>query len=187
MTLPLTITTPRLLLRPLRREDGPALLPLISNWNVARWLGVVPWPYRPDDMTEFIDKIALPRQGGSKPIFAILLDGSPIGLAECCGQPLTEATLSNASDLGYWLGEPYWAQGYATEAISALIGRVFAQPEAGVIRSAVFEGNAASLNLQQRLGFEIVGNATTHCRPQGRELSLICTRLTRTRYAALGR
>jgi RimJ/RimL family protein N-acetyltransferase len=138
-------------------------------------------------MTEFLDNIALPRQGGPKPILAILRDGSPIGLAECCGQPVTEVPLRNASDLGYWLGEPYWAQGYATEAISALIDRVFAQPEAGVIRSAVFEGNTSSLNLQQKLGFEIIGNATMHCRPQGREVSLICTRLTRTRYATLGR
>ena len=76
------ITTARLVLRPVRREDGPALFALISNWNVAQWLGTVPWPYGAQDMTEFLETIALPRTGGPKPIFAIVREGRPIGLAE---------------------------------------------------------------------------------------------------------
>lgn len=184
MRQPRTITTARLVLRPLRREDGPALFALINNWNVARWLTRVPWPYRPEDMTEFIEAIALPRSDGPKPTFAILLDGQPIGAVECTGQASIEEPQGDGSDLGYWIGEPYWGQGYATEVVSALVDRVFASPEAAVIRSAFFEGNAASWRVQEKLGFEIVNRVMAFCRPHGRELPLICTRLTRQSYEA---
>jgi RimJ/RimL family protein N-acetyltransferase len=144
-----TIATARLVLRPVRREDGPALFALISNWNVARWLTRVPWPYRPEDMTEFIETIALPRSEGPKPTLAILLEGQPIGAVECTGQATIEEPQTEGSDLGYWIGEPYWGQGYASEVVSALVARVFAVPTAIVIRSAFYVGNAASWRVQK--------------------------------------
>jgi Acetyltransferase (GNAT) domain len=85
-----TITTALLVLRPVRREDGPTLLTLIDNWNVAQWLGTVPWPYAARDMDEFLETIALPRAGGPKPIYAIVREGQPIGLIECGGIPAGE-------------------------------------------------------------------------------------------------
>ena len=179
-----TITTARLSLRALRPEDGPRLFCLIDNWNVARWLGAVPWPYRAQDMVDFIDKVALPRQDGPKPIFAIVLEESPIGVIECRGHSDPAAPLSNAADLGYWLGEPYWGKGYMTEAAAALVHRAFAAPDAAVIRSGLFVGNAASLSVQQKLGFEVAGTIMAYNRPHGRELPHICTRLTRARYEA---
>ena len=184
MSSPHTITTARLVLRPVQREDGPALFALINNWNVARWLTRVPWPYRPEDMTEFIETIALPRSDGPKPTFVILLDGQPIGAVECTGQPTIEEPQSDGSDLGYWLGEPYWGQGYATEVVSALVAHVFTTPAVAVIRSAFFQGNAASWRVQEKLGFEIVNEVMAFCRPRGSKLRLICTRLTRPRYEA---
>jgi RimJ/RimL family protein N-acetyltransferase len=187
MTVADSVVTARLLLRPLQREDGAQLLRLIDNWNVARWLGAVPWPYRAEDMIEFIEKIALPRRNGPKPVFAIVLAGLPIGVIECCAHSDVAAPLSNAADLGYWLGEPYWGEGYMSEAVAAVVERAFAAPDAALIRSGVFEGNTASLSVQQKLGFEVVGTIMAHCRPQGRAVPHICTRLTRARYEAVKR
>jgi RimJ/RimL family protein N-acetyltransferase len=184
MSEPNTIATARLVLRPLRREDGPALFTLINNWNVARWLTRVPWPYRPEDMREFIETVALPSSEGPKPTLAILLDGQPIGAIECTGQATIEEPQTDGSDLGYWIGEPYWGRGYTTEVVSALVDRVFAAPAVAVIRSAFYAGNAASWRVQEKLGFEIVNEVISFCRPQGRELPLICTRLTRAGYEA---
>jgi RimJ/RimL family protein N-acetyltransferase len=175
-----TITTARLILRPVQRDDGPVLLPLIANWNVAQWLGTVPWPYSASDMGEFLETVALPRADGPKPIFAMLCEGQPIGLVECIGQPAT--AIGRGTDLGYWIGEPYWGKGYASEAVAALVGRAFADPAADLIRSGVFEGNAASLRVQQKAGFEVVGEAMTNCRPRGCKVRLIRTRLIRARH-----
>jgi RimJ/RimL family protein N-acetyltransferase len=38
--------TDRLLLRALARADLPRLAELIGDWEVARWLVAVPYPYR---------------------------------------------------------------------------------------------------------------------------------------------
>ncbi len=187
MSTPQAITTARLVLRPVQKEDGAALYPLINNWDVARWLSRVPWPYRPQDMEEFIETVALPRSEGPKPSLAILLAGQPIGVVECTGQVAIEEPQNEGSDLGYWIGEPYWGQGYATEVVAALVDRVFADPAAAVIRSAFFEGNAASWRVQEKLGFEIVNEVMAFCRPRNSQLRLICTRLTRPRYEAARR
>lgn len=179
------IRTPRLLLRPLERSDGDALLPLIQNWNVARWLAVVPWPYEAADMAHFIDEIAGPRRIGPDPIFTVLLGGSPIGTAECRREVAgSETPGQGPSQLGYWLGEPYWGRGYGTEAASALVARAFEDLRVDAIRSGVFEGNDASLAVQRKLGFEVVDTVTAMCRPQKRELPLIRTRVTRARHLA---
>jgi RimJ/RimL family protein N-acetyltransferase len=178
------IRTERLLLRPIERGDGEGLLPLIRNWNVARWLGVVPWPYEKADMVHFIEEIAALHAATPYPVHVILLGNAPIGTALCRGEQCVDGPIGAASDLGYWLGEPYWGHGYATEAIGALIGRVFSNPEITVIRSGVFEGNEASLNVQRKLGFEVLGTTMAMCRPQARELRHICTRVTRSRFLA---
>jgi RimJ/RimL family protein N-acetyltransferase len=175
-----TIITSRLVLRPVRREDGPLLLALISNWNVAQWLSTVPWPYGAEDMTEFLETIALPRTDGPKPIFAMEREGQPIGVIECIAQP--ESNVSPGTDLGYWIGEPHWGNGYATEAAAALVEHAFAQPAADMIRSGVFEGNVASLHVQQKLGFEVVGEVMANCRPRGQQVRLIRTLLTRAQF-----
>ena len=39
-----TITTDRLILRPLAAEDAQPIASLVGNWNVARWLAQVPFP-----------------------------------------------------------------------------------------------------------------------------------------------
>jgi RimJ/RimL family protein N-acetyltransferase len=178
------IKTARLLLRPIERGDVDGLLPLIQNWSVVRWLAVVPWPYTRMDMVRFIEDIALPNAARGHPIYTIVLDYTPIGTAACRGERSASARQRDISDLGYWLGEPYWGRGYATEAIAGLIGRVFEDPEVDLIRSGVFEGNDASLNVQRKLGFEVLETVKVMCRAQGRELPHVCTRLTRSAFLA---
>ena len=177
------LETRRLLLRPAMPGDAAALFPLIDNWDVARWLGVVPWPYTMADMEAFLGDVAAPRAQSAFPVFAICLDGAPIGCAEwrSRAEPFREA-LHHMTELGYWLGQPYWRRGIATEAVSALISYAFGASDAPSIISGVFEGNAASLRVQEKLGFEVAGTVMRACRPQGKELPLVCTRLARERF-----
>ncbi|MGE0767639.1 MAG: GNAT family N-acetyltransferase [Hyphomicrobiaceae bacterium] len=179
----LMLESRRLQLRPVSGDDAAHLFPLINNWAVARWLGVVPWPYTMADMEHFLGVIAAPRVSTPSPVFAICLGGIPIGCAEWRGRaPASPELLHHTTELGYWLGEPYWGQGYATEAVARLITYAFETCAASSMLSGVFEGNARSLRLQQRLGFDIVDKAMTMCRPQGKELPLIRTRLARERF-----
>ncbi|MEZ5924577.1 MAG: GNAT family N-acetyltransferase [Hyphomicrobiaceae bacterium] len=178
-----TITTPRLLLRPVQPDDGPTLYALINNWAVIRWLSVVPWPYTPDDMSWFITNIAGPRAATDDPIFALLLDGTTlIGVAECMGGADAGSSEVEVHDLGFWLGEPYWGKGYMSEAVSALITRAFERPETEVIRSGAFEGNDRSLAVHEKLGFVRTGLRPSHCRARATDIPLATLRLTRERF-----
>jgi RimJ/RimL family protein N-acetyltransferase len=74
-----------------------------------------------------------------------------------------------------------------SEAAAALVDRTFADPAAGLIRSGLFEGNAASLRVQEKLGFEVIGEVMANCRPRGRKVRLIRTLLTRARFEGRAR
>ena len=61
-----TITTPRLILRPLELSDADAVQDIFPQWEIVRYLAnKVPWPYPADGALAFIRDIALPsiRQG----------------------------------------------------------------------------------------------------------------------------
>jgi RimJ/RimL family protein N-acetyltransferase len=173
------------MLRPVALSDADALFPLINNWAVAQWLGVVPWPYAVADMEYFLGTIAAPRGSSRFPVFAICHEGMPIGVAEYSRVAASGEALHHVTQLGYWLGQPYWGRGYATEAISALITHAFNASNAPSISSGVFDGNVASLRVQEKLGFEAGGTVMAMCRPHGKQLPLIRTQLAREHFRPL--
>ena len=48
------IKTARLTLRPPHPSDAAAVVPAIGNFNAARWLGSLPYPYHLSDAQSFI-------------------------------------------------------------------------------------------------------------------------------------
>ncbi|WP_299961751.1 GNAT family N-acetyltransferase [uncultured Roseobacter sp.] len=130
-----SIHTDRLELRPFRDADADAVTALIGNPEVARWLTRVPHPYTAEDARQFFARDTEEAQ-----VYAITLSDMAIG------------GCSIEDELGYWLGMPYWGQGYATEATHALLVRHF---EAGVpdLKSGYVLGNFGSKRVLEKLGF----------------------------------
>ena len=64
----------------------------------------------------------------------------------------------NVGEVSYWLGRQYWGLGFAVEAVGKL--GIFAFTELGLdaLVAHCFAGNARSLALLQKLGFEAVGS-----------------------------
>ena len=133
MTMPATIVTGRLELRPLERADAGAISALMT-FPVARFLTSVPWPYHPEDAHAFLAAVA-GRQGQ----YAVTHEGRLIG------------TLGGTTELGYWLGEAYWGRGYATEAAAAYRDAWFATGAAR-LRSAHATANGASARVLEKTG-----------------------------------
>jgi RimJ/RimL family protein N-acetyltransferase len=71
-----------------------------------------------------------------------------------------------------------------TEAVEGLIGRLFAGGYR-FVASGVIEGNAASLRVQEKLGFRIVNERFIEARPHGRLMPHVDTVLGRKRWALL--
>jgi RimJ/RimL family protein N-acetyltransferase len=92
---------------------------------------------------------AVNRQDGET-VFAITLDGALIG---CCGIDLRP----DGPELGYWLGVPFWGNGYATEAARAVIDCAFCELGHQALRSGARVSNPASRRVLEKCGFQWTG------------------------------
>src|SRR5580704_7709902 len=117
------ITTGRLVIRPPDDGDRHDIVAEVNDFDVARMLAKVPYPYRLGDAEAFLRSI---KGNGERSLaLSITLAGRVIG-----GIGLTD--IGTKSEFGYWLGRSHWGKGYATEAGKALLARVFAAYDIGV-------------------------------------------------------
>jgi len=153
------IETDRLVLRQTKGRDAPAFSSLVSDFDIARMTGSIAYPY-PILSAEF--KImtfhAAKRRGLAHP-YAITLKGDDalIGVTD-----LFKRGVETLWEIGYWIGRPYWGQGFMTEACSALLAEadMTLGPENRV--AGVFTDNPGSARVLEKLGFERVGEPEAH-------------------------
>lgn len=139
--LPTTIRTQRLVLVTPTLAHAPAIAALANNANVHKWMARLPFPYGLSDAEFFINEI-VPEAAS----YAILRDGILIGIV---GLHFADGQVP---ELGYWLGEPHWGHGYATEAAQALVAAAHAAG-ARALRSRALSDNHASRNVLGKAGF----------------------------------
>ena len=111
------VATARLILRLPSPEDAEPLVALANNPAVSSMLSSMPHPYRQEDAMAFL----LKAQSPGRRVWAVTRasDGAFLG---CAGYSPFEDIL----EIGYWIGEPHWGQGYATEAAHAVVDQAFA-------------------------------------------------------------
>lgn len=144
------IRSERLFLRPAWPEDWAELHALIDDEAVVRNLARLPWPYGPEDAKSFA---ALP-QAGRYPHFFVTLPGAHGSrLVGCVG--LMQS--GDETELGYWIGQCHWGQGYATEAARALLAVARALGHRRVIATP-FADNVASARVLAKAGFCLTGD-----------------------------
>jgi RimJ/RimL family protein N-acetyltransferase len=149
-----TLTTRRLLLRAWAPGDEDSLVDLANNWNVARNLrDVFPYPYTREDAVRWVAQSA--RVEGPLLDFAIVLAGRAIGSIGLA----PKADIDRAGiELGYWLGEPYWGNGYVAEAVHPVVGYAFATfAEVRVVQARHLARNPASGRVLRKCGFTLEG------------------------------
>ena len=120
MTLP-TLTTPRLVLRPITLDDAAQAQPLFAQWEIVRHLAAhVPWPFPPNGCFNFYRDHALPAMGrGEQWHWSIRTQADPTQLIGCISLIARPQTPGRPTNRGFWIGLPYQGQGYATEAAIA--------------------------------------------------------------------
>jgi RimJ/RimL family protein N-acetyltransferase len=161
------LVTRRLTLRPPALLDAEDIALWLSNWNVARMLARVPFPYHRRDAEEWIASLAEKPQDHL--VYTIHRERL-IGVVAIEG--------GNAEPvLGYWLAEPWHGKGFMTEAAATLLAHAFETRGIEAVASSVFVDNPASLRVQEKLGFAVTGAAETWSRPRGATVSKLTTRL----------
>lgn len=166
------ITTERLRLRPLDLADAPRIASLCGDLEVARWLARVPHPYPLAAAIAFVTEV---QAGGGAEVRAIDRRGRPgvlIGVIGIDGLP-------GDPSLGYWIGREEWGRGLATEAAGAMVAQAFSALGVDLLRSGAFAGNAASLRVQEKLGFRVTGERLLDCAALGEPRRHLDTSLAR--------
>lgn len=165
------LRTARLVLRPLTPADAPALVAGVGNYDVARWLAVVPFPYGLENARDFLaSDIAQAR------LTWAICDGTGlVGLATIAGE------------FGYWLGRPAWGKGYATEAGRAAVDAAFADPTRRRLDASHMVGNDRSAHVLYKLGFEPLGTCERMFVAYGQPAPARLLTLSRRRWRGLRR
>jgi RimJ/RimL family protein N-acetyltransferase len=139
------IRSERLFLRPGWPEEWKELLTLIDDEQVVRNLARAPWPYTAEDAKTFA---ARPQERLLPSFFVTLPSAEGARLIGSVG-------LSRDGDeveLGYWIGRPFWGQGYATEAARAMLSLARVLGHKRLVASH-FVDNPASGRVLRKLGF----------------------------------
>jgi ribosomal-protein-alanine N-acetyltransferase len=175
------VRTTRLWLRAPRDGDAERLHALLANWAVIRWLSAPPWPYTLAHAREWIAA----RDAASTGLIpaAITLDGGLIGVITAIRKPQSAIQREAGYNLGYWIGEPFWGRGYMSEAAHGFLAHVFATISDDVIHSGALKDNAASLRIQEKLGFARWGEGMGFSNPHQKDVWHTNTVLTRASFA----
>src|SRR5688572_2887844 len=110
------LRTRRLLLRGLRDEDATTVTAMIGDKRVSRWLLSFPYPYPPGAAANWIARTHDSWLDGTGATFAITTHGTVMGAIG-----LRLVARHDHAEIGYWLGAPYWGNGFAAEAAKKVI------------------------------------------------------------------
>ena len=168
-----TLETDRLILRTPRPNDIAGMVVWLGDFNVSRNLARVPHPYHEEDAELFVAGMG-PRRDEGAHAFSIIRksDGQFIG-----GVGLHPDGADY--EFGYWLGVPFWGQGYATEATHRLVTYAFEELDQPTIHAGWFYDNPASGRVLAKLGARRNGSAMRDCRARGR--AVLCHDMLLTR------
>lgn len=147
--MPPTLASARLVLRPLVHADADTLHPVFADERTMRY-----WSGPPHaDLAETRTYVAGNAAQDDWLTWAITEDG---------GQALGWVTLGvhrdGVRELGYVLHRDFWGQGYAREAVAAVIDHGFATMRLRRIFADCDPDNAGSIRLLESLGFRREGH-----------------------------
>ncbi|MER9304707.1 GNAT family N-acetyltransferase [Mesorhizobium sp. M0293] len=143
------LVTEQLVMRAPHEGDIAQLVELADNRHVAEMLARMPHPYGEAEARSFLAMTKSRRAGIA---FALTLAGTETFVG-CAGLNTTDRGL----ELGYWIGEPYWKKGYATEAAHALVDLAFQRTSIQVLHASTRVINPASRRVIHKCGFQYAG------------------------------
>ena len=175
------LNTPRLLLRAFTLADVPPLVALAGNYEVARNTLNIPHPYSQEDARRWVQLTQENYQQQTGYAFALELQSSGKFIG---GIGLTIERRFDRAEAGYWLGQPYWSQGLASEALAAVLRFGFEELRLNKIYATHIAENPASGRVMLKNGMVQEGVLAQHTKRDGRYHDLWQYRLTRGEYPA---
>lgn len=162
---PVTLTTTRLTLRPLREADAFAMFAIWSDFEAMRYFSFPPMTCIGQATERISRKIGTSAQGDEL-IFALELQGTAEVIGDCALFNSDER--NRRAEIGFSLARQRWGYGYMSEAATALLNHAFNTLGFRRIEGDVDPRNVASTRLLERLGFVREGLARERWMVEGR-------------------
>jgi RimJ/RimL family protein N-acetyltransferase len=170
------LETRRLVLRAPRPEDARRVAALVNDRRIAENTARIPHPYALSDAEGWIGSA---NRTAGEATFVIEMGGEIIG---GCGFDLRQA----GPEIGYWIGVPFWGDGYASEAAQAVIDYAFGGHRFDALLAGARITNPASRRVLEKCGFQWTGVGLCRIRSLGTSVPLDRFRLERAVWALLG-
>lgn len=139
-------------LRPFNKQDTHQLIQFLNNkkiWDNVRDL--LPFPYTEQHAIDFITSA---ENQNPTLTFAIEFKGSLIG---CISLVKQTDVYKLSAEIGYWIGEPYWGKGLATQAVKLITHYGLENLQLIRIHTGVFSFNKSSQRVLEKAGYKLEG------------------------------
>ena len=137
-------------LRPFIIDDADELTTIANNYNIAKFMtNRFSHPYAKENALAFFESI---KNDVPNRIFAITVNDKIVGST---GVHFQEDIFVNNAEIGYWIGEPYWGNGYATEALIQISEYAFKTFPINRLFCRVFGNNPKSMKVVEKVGFKL--------------------------------
>ena len=140
-------------LRALGPADAKPLAHLANNkkiWDCVR--DQFPHPYTEENARDFIG-----RTEGENPAFTFAIVDKTDHLCGVISLVPQEDVYRISAEIGYWIGEPFWGKGVATQAIEIMTRYGFEELHLERIYAGVFDFNLASMRALEKNGYRREG------------------------------
>lgn len=148
------VTTSRITLREVGAEDLPDLMAVNGDPEVTHFLPYATWQSL-SDAAAWLERMSKLMVTGSARQLVIVRNADRKVIGTVLLFKFDEG--SNRLELGYALGREHWKQGYAAEALRALLSHLFTGLGIRRVEAEVNPANTASNALLQSLGFTLEG------------------------------
>ncbi len=144
-----SLESTRLIVRPFRVDDALNVQELVGDPLIAVTTANIPHPY-PDGAAEAWIRTHPGRwERRETATFAIQLKEP----RTVVGAVSLMNIRNDAAEIGYWVGVPYWGNGYCSEAVSVLVTFAFSNLALRCVTAMHLESNPASGRVLKKCGF----------------------------------
>jgi [ribosomal protein S5]-alanine N-acetyltransferase len=171
--------TERLLLRPFGETDAGDVQRLAGDPDISKTTLHVPYPYE-DGMAEaWISTHGEAAAAGTNVVYASVRaeDDALVGSINCAID-----SRHRRGELGYWVGKPFWGQGYGTEAASALLDFCFERLNLNRVHAHYLAGNPGSGRVMEKIGMQYEGTLREHIEKDGKLFDLVVYGILRSEW-----
>jgi ribosomal-protein-alanine N-acetyltransferase len=164
------IKTERLILRAFTVEDAPEVQRLAGERDIAATTQFIPHPYEDGMAEEWISTHPDELESGEVVTLAIVSREENYLVGAISLSSISQE--HSIAALGYWIGKPFWNQGYCTEAARAVLKYGFETIGLNRIYAQHFKHNPSSGIVMQKLGMKHEGCLRQHIKKWGEFIDL---------------